>query len=151
MNLVFVKIWNYKFCVLHCCDFWISVAHNYIEWWMVMAVIHILALFVIHSFIGSFSGEFLKRKRPIVPLLNALEYIGGTYDLRWIGLRFLFTYNSIYYGKWIYAFAGSGQRTVGRWELQWWTCRKWQSALLGMGVFNGFWYFLIISLFGWHL
>jgi len=29
----------------------------------------------------SFSGEFLKRKRPIIPLLNALEFIGGSYDL----------------------------------------------------------------------
>ena len=29
----------------------------------------------------SFSGEFLKRKRPIVPLLNALESIGGIYNL----------------------------------------------------------------------
>ena len=29
----------------------------------------------------SFSGEFLKRKRPIIPLLNALEYIGGNYNL----------------------------------------------------------------------
>jgi len=29
----------------------------------------------------SFSGEFLKRKRPIIPLLNALESIGGSYDL----------------------------------------------------------------------
>ena len=29
----------------------------------------------------SFSGVFLKRKRPITPLLNALEFIGGSYDL----------------------------------------------------------------------
>ncbi|NVM18290.1 MAG: 3-phosphoshikimate 1-carboxyvinyltransferase [Candidatus Lokiarchaeota archaeon] len=29
----------------------------------------------------SFSGEFLKRKRPIIPLLNALKSIGGSYDL----------------------------------------------------------------------
>lgn len=29
----------------------------------------------------TFSGEFLKRKRPIIQLLNALENIGGTYDL----------------------------------------------------------------------
>jgi 3-phosphoshikimate 1-carboxyvinyltransferase len=29
----------------------------------------------------SFSGEFLKRKRPIIPLLNALEYVGANYDL----------------------------------------------------------------------
>ncbi|GAH23086.1 unnamed protein product [marine sediment metagenome] len=29
----------------------------------------------------SFSGEFIKRKRPILPLLNALENIGGSYDL----------------------------------------------------------------------
>jgi 3-phosphoshikimate 1-carboxyvinyltransferase len=29
----------------------------------------------------SFSGEFLKRKRPIIPLLNALKSIGGNYDL----------------------------------------------------------------------
>ena len=29
----------------------------------------------------SFSGEFLKRKRPITSLLNALEFIGGSYAL----------------------------------------------------------------------
>lgn len=29
----------------------------------------------------SFSGEFLKRKRPIIPLLNALEGVGGSYEL----------------------------------------------------------------------
>lgn len=29
----------------------------------------------------SFSGDFLKKKRPIIPLLNALELIGGNYEL----------------------------------------------------------------------
>ena len=29
----------------------------------------------------SFSGEFLKRKRPIIPLLDALKSIGGNYDI----------------------------------------------------------------------
>jgi 3-phosphoshikimate 1-carboxyvinyltransferase len=29
----------------------------------------------------TFSGEFLKRRRPILPLLNALESIGGVYNL----------------------------------------------------------------------
>ncbi len=29
----------------------------------------------------SFSGEFLRRKRPITPLLNALKSVGGNYDL----------------------------------------------------------------------
>jgi 3-phosphoshikimate 1-carboxyvinyltransferase len=29
----------------------------------------------------SFSGEFLKRKRPIIPLLKALEGVGGSYEL----------------------------------------------------------------------
>jgi 3-phosphoshikimate 1-carboxyvinyltransferase len=29
----------------------------------------------------SFSGDFLKKKRPIIPLLNALELIGGKYEL----------------------------------------------------------------------
>jgi len=29
----------------------------------------------------SFSGDFLKKKRPIIPLLNALESIGGVYEL----------------------------------------------------------------------
>ncbi len=29
----------------------------------------------------SFTGEFLKRKRPIIPLLDALKYLGGEYEI----------------------------------------------------------------------
>ncbi|MFW9948825.1 MAG: 3-phosphoshikimate 1-carboxyvinyltransferase, partial [Candidatus Thorarchaeota archaeon] len=35
----------------------------------------------------TFSGEFLKRKRPIIPLLKALEFIGGNYNLSENSLR----------------------------------------------------------------